>query len=638
MRVVLLVGNPNAGKSTLFNRLTHGHARVGNWHGVTVTALEGEMTAGGVKTAVCDLPGIYSAEGRSMEEIYAARYVKERPEAAIVFVSEYAALKRTLPLMRDLTRGGRRCMLVLTKRRRFLKEGGKLDVRAVGSLLKIPVCDAEEVGERDIAALFESSPREVSSSDMGGLFTAPSVKLTKFDALLLNGFFGFFFFAALLLAAFFLTFAKGMPGDLMKGAVEAFFSETLAGYARKIPSPVAGSLLADGILKSMGGVLSFLPQIALLELFLILFEESGLLSRLAFLSDGLLSKVGLSGKAVFALLMGFGCTAAAAASTRGLDDKASQKRVLLCLPYLSCTAKLPVYLALTSVFFDDPFPAVLLLYALGAGIAVAVCLLLKGKTPPLVMELAPLQLPSPEFTFKSLLFRLKQFIIKVTTVVLAFFLFSWLLSSFTPTFTLCAVEDSMLAKLCGRLSFLFAPAGMGDWRITYAALSGLVAKENVAGSIAMFYGEFPFSAESAFALAVFMLTCSPCVSAIAATARETGTFRALLYAVAQTLSALLLCYFVYFLLTGSPFAVLPALALGLAAYLVCHETIHRKRTHHVKGFYRRRMRAGLARTPVSFEGAGSAGERREGGERLPLGAGRRSRLLSHPRAGGEKDL
>lgn len=617
MRVVLLVGNPNAGKSTLFNRLTHGHARVGNWHGVTVTALEGKMRIGGKEATLVDLPGVYAAEGRSMEEVFACRYLEERPAAALVFVSEYAALPRVLPLMRDLTRGGRRCMLVLTKRKRFLKSGGRIDVSALSARLRMPVFDAEAVGEKELAALLESKPIEASLPDMGGLFFAPPQKLGPFDKLLL-GPFGLLFFAVLLLGCFFLTFARGMPGDLLKGAVEALFTETLAKSAQTISSPVLRSLLVDGILKSMGGVLSFLPQIALLELFLILIEESGLLSRLAFLSDGFLSKLGLSGKAVFSLLMGFGCTAAAVTSTRGLEDRAMQKRVILSLPYLSCTAKLPVYLALTSCFFSDPFPAVLLLYLLGAGFALCMLLLLKGETPPLVAELAPLQLPSPKFTFKALHFQIKQFIIKVTTVVLAFFLFSWLLSSFTPTFTLCAVEDSMLARLCGRLSFLFAPAGMGDWRITYAALSGLVAKENVAGAIAMFYGEFPFSAESAFALAVFMLACSPCVSAIAATARETGISRALLYAAAQTLSALLLCYFVYFLLTGMPHLCLPALALGLAALTVCHEKIHRRRTHHLKGLHRRRLRAGLPRAPLPLEGAGSAGERREGGARLHI--------------------
>ncbi len=618
MRVALLVGNPNAGKSTLFNRLTHGHARVGNWHGVTVTALEGKLTAGGERLTLVDLPGVYAAEGRSMEEVEACRYLKERPEAALIFVSEYAALGRTLPLMRDLTRGGRRCMLVLTKRKHFLKRGGRIDRGALERRLQVPVKDAEEVGGKDLSALFEHEPREVSLSDMGGLFFVPPQTLGKFDRLLFRGFFGIPFFGALLLSAFFLTFARGMPGDLMKGAVEAFFSDVLAGYAQAISSPVLRSFLADGILRSMGGVLSFLPQIALLELFLILFEESGLLSRLAFLSDGLLSKVGLSGKAVFSLLMGFGCTAAAVTSTRGLEDRAMQRRVILSLPYLSCTAKLPVYLALTSAFFPDPFPAVILLYLLGAGFALCMLLLLKGETPPLVMELAPLQLPSPKFTFKALHFQVKQFIIKVTTVVLAFFVFSWLLSSFTPTFALCAVEESMLARLCGRLSFLFAPAGMGDWRITYAALSGLVAKENVAGAIAMFYGEFPFSPESAFALSVFMLTCSPCVSAIAATARETGPLRATLYAAAQTLSALLLCYVIYFLLVGMPHLLVPILALGLAAYLVCHEKIHRHRAHHLKGLHRRRLRAGLPRAPVPSAGAGSAGERREGGGGLHI--------------------
>ncbi len=634
---VLLVGNPNAGKSTLFNRLTGGHARVGNWHGVTVDAREGHATLAGKEVAFVDLPGIYTAEGRSMEEKFACRYVAEHGGDFLLFVSEYATVERFLPLMAELTKGKRRAALVLTKRKLFERAGGKLNAAALSARLGIPVLSAEERGlKQSLARALGAPAAAVPSADISDLFHPVREGLSKADRFLLSGW-GIAFFFLLLVAAFFLTFAGGMPGDLMKSGVEWLFSEYLGGIAAGISSPVVRSLVQDGILKSLSSVLSFLPQIALLHLFLVLLEESGLLSRLAVLTDGFFSKVGLSGRAVFSLLMGFGCTAAAILTTRGLDDKRMQRRVILCLPYISCSAKLPVYLALSASFFQNPFLAVLLLYALGVGLSVIAALLLRERMPSFVMELAPLQVPRPIFLLKSLLFQIKQFIIKVGTVILAFFLASWLLSSFDFTFALCAVEDSMLARICGALKWMFAPIGMHDWRIAYAALSGLIAKENVAGAIALLYGTFPYAGASAFSFAVFILACSPCVSAISASARELGWKRAALYALGQTVSALLLCYAVYFCLTGGALYVGLAAALLAAIFLVGknREKIRRRTTKLSQRFHRRDLRAGLDVLPHAAQTEGDPRQRPKGGGELPLGSGRRGVLLHDARAGGE---
>ncbi len=588
---VLLVGNPNAGKSTLFNRLTRGHARVGNWHGVTVGALEGEAKLAGRRVKIVDLPGIYSAKGVSMEEKLACDYLEAHPADALLFVAECETFPRVLPLAAALTAGGRRAGIALTKRRRFGRLGGQIDPSALGSRLGVPVFFAEsrDLG-RHISDILDAPPRAIPRVPLSDALYRPVREgLSRADSLLLNGAFGIPFFFLLLLAAFFVTFAEGMPGALMKEGVERLFTDVLGGYARRIASPVVRSLLADGLLPGLGSVLSILPQIMLLYLALILLEESGLFSRFAILTDGLFSRLGLNGRAAFSLLMGFGCTAAAILTTRGLDDKRMQRRVILCLPYISCSAKLPVYLALSASLFPEPFLAVAGMYALGVAMSFLVALLLKGAPPPFVLELAPLQLPRPLFVAKSLLFQLKQFIIKVATVILAFFLASWLLSSFDFSFRLVAAEGSMLAAVCGGLGFLFAPAGMNDWRITYAALSGLIAKENVAGAIAMFYGAFPYGRASAFAFAVFILACSPCVSAIAAAAREVGAGRALLYAALQTASALLLSYLAYFCARGG--AVYLAIAAAPVVALVImgknFEKLSRSGKRHSSRLHRR---------------------------------------------------
>ena len=596
---LLLLGNPNAGKSTLFNALTGGHARVGNWHGVTVSALEGEALLSGNRVRIADLPGVYSADGLSMEERAACAYLNEHPEGVVCLVSECAALPRSLALLSVLAKG-RRAFLVLTKKRQFVRQGGTLEERELERILGIPVVSAEGVPPRKLRervgeALLRAGRLGAASAEGRALpkevYTRAPVRLTKFDRFLLHPAAACAVFALLLAAVFFLTFSPVGPGGLLKGLIEALIIQIKEALQTHIPSPVLCSFVGEGLVGSVGGVLCFLPQIGMLFLFLSLLEESGLLSRLAFFTDGTLSRAGLSGRAVFSLLMGFGCTAAAILSTRGLDDKRMQRRVILCLPYLSCSAKLPVYLTLASSFFQDQFLAALLLYVLGAGLSFAVLLFLGGeKGAPFVLEFAPLQLPEAKTVAKALCFQLKQFIIKLGTVILAFFIASWLLSSFDLCFRFVPVEESMLAHLCGGLRWLFAPVGMEDWRIAYAALSGLVAKENVAASLELFFPVFPYGARSAFALAVFVLASSPCVSAVAAAAREAGAKPALLYAVAETAGALLLSYLVYFLTGLGASAALPliaALILIFAFGRTFRAGIHRKRGNFAQKLHRR---------------------------------------------------
>lgn len=596
---LLLIGNPNAGKSTLYNALTGGHARVGNWHGVTVSALEGEAMLSGNRVRIADLPGVYSADGLSMEERAACAYLEACPEGVVCLVTECAALPRSLALLSALAKG-RRAILVLTKKRQFVRQGGKLEEHELERCLGIPVVSAEGVPPRELcervgeALLRAGRPRGASEEGRSlpkEVYTRAPMRLTKFDRFLLHPAAACAVFALLLAAAFFLTFSPVGPGGLLKGLIEALIAQIKEAFQTHIPSPVLCSFVGEGLVGSVGGVLCFLPQIGMLFFFLSLLEESGLLSRLAFFTDGTLSRVGLSGRAVFSLLMGFGCTAAAILSTRGLDDKRMQRRVILCLPYLSCSAKLPVYLTLASSFFRDQFLAALLLYVLGAGLSFAVLLFMGGeKGAPFVLEFAPLRLPEAKTVAKALCFQLKQFIIKLGTVILAFFIASWLLSSFDFAFRFVPVEESMLAHLCGGLKWLFAPVGMEDWRIAYAALSGLVAKENVAASLELFFPVFPYGARSAFALAVFVLASSPCVSAVAAAAREVGIKLALLYAVAETAGALLLCYLVYFLTGLGASAVLPLIAAVILIFSfgrTFRAGIYRQRGNFAQKLHRR---------------------------------------------------
>ena len=633
---VVLVGNPNAGKSTLFNVLTGGHAAVGNWHGVTVSVLSKEATIGKTLVRVCDLPGVYSFDGLTLEEQNAVAFLRSHSDAFVLFVCECSALLRCLPLIGRLRKEGRRMALVLTKERRFLRAGGRYNRVAIAEALGVQVLSADG-GRRTFGAELERAlhllPQQETLDREPVLpkeaYDPPAAVWTRADRLFCHPVFGAVFFLSLIAAVFYLVFAPGCAGDLLRTGAEALFSR-LSRLAGGIASPVIRSLVADGIVAGVGGVVCFLPQILLLFFFLILLEESGLMSRLAALTDGMFSRVGLNGRAVFSLLMGFGCTAAAALTTQGLEDEKTRRKVLFSLPFLPCSAKLPVTLMLFSSFLKNPFPAVLIFYFAGALVCLFVASFVERRpAAPLVLELAPLQIPHPVFVFKSLLFQLKQFIIKLATVIFAFFLASWMLSSFDFSLRFCAAEESILATICGGLKILFVPIGCGDWRVAYAAFSGLIAKENIAGTFALFCGGFPFEAESAIAFSVFLLLCPPCVSAITAIARAIGAGRALLAALVGMAAALAASYSVYFLMQGGAWLVFPLPLIALLAPRNRHGRIRRNRTHLPFRLHRQGLRTGVVLFPHSAAGPRDPRERGKGRTGSASQKGGRRKILPH---------
>ena len=516
MRVVL-AGNPNAGKTTLFNSLTRSNLRTGNFHGVTTASFE--KTKNGI--TFVDSPGLYAMNAYSMEEISAAEEIKNAD--LIINVTDALTLGNGLNLTRKLIESGKPVILYLTKLNQLKRRGGKIDRDKLSAILGIPV--------------YTCSPKQLKREIEGGInfntlkhnipleqaYSAGREGISKADKLFYNRFFALFFFIAAIALMFFLAFHPSMPGALLKDCTEVLIIDKLGGFfVSRMQNEILISLITEGILGGAGAVLSFIPQLAVLYLFLTLLDESGITSALAFATDGLFEKVNLSGRAAFSLISGFGCTAAAIMTTRGYSTENAQKRTIAILPYIPCGAKLPVFLTFLSPLFKNPFPVITLFYFAGLALSIAFSFLIKGGKEGMLSEVTPIIFPSINTVLKKLYFYLKGFIIKVSGVILLFCILSWLLSHFSFSFRYVSADKSMLAHISRIILPLFYPMGISDWRLAYSALCGFIAKENVAATVSMLMPDLALSLGEGITLSTFILLSPACVSAFSASAKEAG--------------------------------------------------------------------------------------------------------------------
>ena len=293
------------------------------------------------------------------------------------------------------------------------------------------------------------------------------------------------------------------------------------------------SLVIDGIFTGVGSVLSFLPIIVTLFFFLSLMEDSGYIARVAFVMDKLLRKIGLSGRSIVPLLIGFGCTVPAVMATRTLTSERDRKMTILLTPFMSCTAKLPIYSFFVSTFFPGRGAFIMSgLYLLGIVVGILIAFLynntlFKGKPVPFVMELPNYRLPGAKNVMQLLWEKAKDFLQRAFTVILLATIIVWFLQSFDLHLNL--VEDSegsILAVIAGWLVPLFQPLGMGDWRICTALISGFMAKESVVSTLGVLFGgniATSLSTATAASILVFSLLYTPCIAAINSIKRELGT-------------------------------------------------------------------------------------------------------------------
>ena len=368
-----------------------------------------------------------------------------------------------------------------------------------------------------------------------------------------------------MLLIFWLTFGVigSFLSDLLSTGIDAVTASVSSALGAYGLNPVVHSLVIDGVFAGVGSVLSFLPIIVVLFFFLSMLEDSGYMARVAFVMDKLLRKIGLSGRSFVPMLIGFGCSVPAIMATRTLSSERDRRMTILLTPFMSCSAKLPIYAMFTMAFFPSHRALVMIcLYAGGMAVGVLCGLVLKntafhGKPVPFVMELPNYRMPSPKSVFLLLWDKAKDFLTRAFTVIFIATIVIWFLQTFDTRLNVVAAggEASMLASFGRFLSPIFAPLGFTDWRASTALLTGFSAKEAVVSTLAVLTGTntatLPaalagiFTPAAAVAFLTFTLLYTPCVAAVAAVKRELGGGHAAAMAVCQSGLAWVVAFFVY---------------------------------------------------------------------------------------------
>ncbi len=543
---VVLAGNPNAGKTTLFNALTKSNLRTGNFHGVTTSPAR--KTVDGISYS--DVPGMYSFTPYSMEEQSAIDEIKSAD--LVINVVDALTLENSLNLTRAIIASNVPVIVYVTKYQALKKRGGKIDFDKLSSFLGVPVVNfAPKTLKNKLngGEFNRNTEKSKTAFKFSECYSGGKEGASKIDKLFYNRFFALAFFVLSITFMFFLAFHPAMPGALLKGLCEKWICDDLCNLiCAHMQSRAVISLVSDGVLGGVGSVLSFIPQLAILYLVLILLDESGITSALSFATDGLFEKAHLSGRAAFSLVSGFGCTAAAILTTRGYSTVSAQKRTVAILPFIPCGAKLPVFLTFLSPLFKNPFPVITCFYFAGIAAAIIASVVIKGGGEGMLSEVTPISLPSLRAVTIKLLFQIKSFIIKIAGVITVFCVLSWFFSHYSFGFTYVEGEGSMLAGISRAVVPLFYPMGITDWRLAYAALCGFIAKENVAATIALLMPlGTGLNLSASLAICTFVLLCPACISAFSASVKEVGAKFTLKCFAAQLLLAFLGAYVMHLL-------------------------------------------------------------------------------------------
>ncbi|HET9820983.1 MAG TPA: ferrous iron transporter B [Burkholderiaceae bacterium] len=581
--MVALVGNPNSGKTALFNLLTGSRQKVANYAGVTVERKEGRLTGESKRPVrVLDLPGAYSLYPRSPDErvtaeVLAGQATGERRPDLVVCVVDATNLRRNLRLVLAVLRQGLPVVVALNMSDLAARRGLPVDAGRLAAQLGVPVVATVGVQREGDKALREliadrerwpaaPPPQPDASHDearlaalLEGLGLAeahPDTTTERIDRVVLHPLAGPLLLATVLFLVFQAVFAWAQaPMDLIQAGADAL-ARTVT---EALPTSGAGrwlaSLLADGLIAGVGGVLVFLPQILILFFFILALEESGYLPRAAFLLDRLMGSVGLSGRSFIPLLSSFACAIPGIMATRTIADPRDRIVTMLLAPLMTCSARLPVYTLLIGAFVPARtlpggigLQGVALFTLYGAGIlgAFAVAWVLKrltarGEVRMLMMELPSYHWPTPRHLAVGLLQRARIFLRRVGGVILVLTLALWFLASFPAPpagATGAPIEYSLAGTLGRALAHLFEPIGF-NWQISIALVPGLAAREVLVSSLGTVYAlggddvaatlgpviAHGWAPATAYALLAWFVFAPQCLSTLAAVRRETGGWR-----------------------------------------------------------------------------------------------------------------
>ncbi len=639
---IALAGNPNCGKTTMFNELTGASQYVGNWPGVTVEKKEGKLK-GHKEVIIEDLPGIYSLSPYTLEEVVSRTYlINEKPDAILNLV-DASNLERNLYLTTQLLEVGVPVVVALNMIDLVEKNGDKIDTKKLSKALGCPVVETSAVNgtgvmeaaeaaiaqtkkaapqpkwfDEDIEAVLEQLERAVrgkcdpaherwyavklfehdskaiealnltpsaleplnasikaleqdydddsESIITSGRYEAIAVMLQgayqkkpqtmstsdKIDRIVTNRIAALPIFAVVMWAVYYISI-NTIGGICTDWVNDVLFGEWIPGAIDVVLEAVGCadwlySLIQDGIVAGVGAVLGFVPQMMVLFLCLAILEDCGYMARIAFIMDRIFRRFGLSGKSFIPLLIGTGCGVPAIQASRTIENDKDRKMTIMTTTFIPCSAKLPIIALIAGALFPDSSWVAPSAYFVGIAAVIVSGIILKktslfaGDPAPFVMELPPYHMPRPKGLLIHMWDRSKAFIKKAGTIILLSTIVIWFLQSFgfaDGGFGMVDAEDSILAAIGGVIAVIFQPLGWGHWQAAVGAITGLIAKENVVGTLAQLYSGLEevseegeeiwsvmplyFTQASAYSYLVFNLLCAPCFAAIGTVRREMGS-------------------------------------------------------------------------------------------------------------------
>ncbi|HYE68271.1 MAG TPA: ferrous iron transporter B [Anaerovoracaceae bacterium] len=579
---IALAGNPNSGKTTMFNELTGSSQYVGNWPGVTVEKKEGKLK-GHKDVSIMDLPGIYSLSPYTLEEIITRDYlINEKPDV-IINIIDGTNIERNLYLTMQLKKVGIPVIIALNMNDVIEKRGDIIDITSLSVELGceiIPTSAAKGTGLKSLISRVLSIAGKNRKSEPDPQFlkeafgkleedeeeaaisqrydyiqnlvskyvkkkeTSLYFGSDKIDRIVTNRWLALPIFFVTLWIIYYISIVT--VGDMSIGWVESIFGWIQGGADTLLTNVGAAfwtkDLVLNGIIGSLGAIFTFVPQLMILFFFLSLLEDSGYMARVAFIMDRIFRKFGLSGKSFIPMLIGTGCSIPGIMASRTIEIERDRRMTIMLTPFIPCGAKLPVFAMFIAMMFREQTWVGPSIYLIGiTGVIVSGIILKRfkafaGEPAPFVMELPTYKIPKLKGVTIHMWEKAKSFIKKAGTILFAACAIIWFLQNFSFSGYVGpeAIEQSILAQLGNGIRWIFIPLGFGDsWAAPVAAITGLIAKEVVVATFASVGSVVPvmFSQVTAFAFMMFILFSAPCAAAIGAMKAEYGSWKWTLFAV-----------------------------------------------------------------------------------------------------------